>query len=78
MSMSDCIKCWDTPCTCGWEYRNWKISYLKKQVKIFNRIIEYRSKYPQAKFSSFSMDKETTADKEIMEYIRTGEVIWED
>jgi len=21
MSMSDCAKCWDTPCTCGWEYR---------------------------------------------------------
>jgi len=23
MSMSDCIKCWDTPCTCGWDYRNY-------------------------------------------------------
>jgi hypothetical protein len=22
MSLSDCEKCWDTPCTCGWEYRN--------------------------------------------------------
>jgi hypothetical protein len=22
MSMSDCIKCWNTPCTCGWEYRH--------------------------------------------------------
>jgi len=22
MSMSDCIKCWDTPCTCGYDYRN--------------------------------------------------------
>lgn len=23
MSLSDCIKCWNTPCECGWEYRNW-------------------------------------------------------
>lgn len=23
MSMSDCEKCWDTPCECGWEYRSW-------------------------------------------------------
>ena len=22
MAMSDCEKCWDTPCICGWEYRN--------------------------------------------------------
>lgn len=21
MSLSDCSKCWDTPCTCGWGYR---------------------------------------------------------
>lgn len=23
MSMSDCSKCWDTLCCCGWEYRTW-------------------------------------------------------
>lgn len=22
MAMSDCIKCWSTPCECGWDYRN--------------------------------------------------------
>lgn len=21
MAMSDCEKCWSTPCTCGWDYR---------------------------------------------------------
>lgn len=23
MALSDCVKCWDTPCTCGWHWRNW-------------------------------------------------------
>ena len=22
MAMSDCMKCWDTPCTCGYEYKD--------------------------------------------------------
>lgn len=22
MALSDCEKCWNTPCDCGWEYRN--------------------------------------------------------
>ena len=22
MSLSDCPECWNTPCTCGYEYRN--------------------------------------------------------
>ena len=23
MAMSDCVKCWDTPCKCGWDYRDY-------------------------------------------------------
>jgi hypothetical protein len=23
MSLSDCVHCWETPCICGYEYRNW-------------------------------------------------------
>lgn len=23
MALSDCPKCWDTPCLCGYEYRLW-------------------------------------------------------
>lgn len=25
MSLSACEKCWDTPCTCGWQYREYSI-----------------------------------------------------
>ena len=24
MALSDCEHCWNTPCTCGWDYRDWK------------------------------------------------------
>lgn len=28
--ITDCEKCWDTPCLCGWEYRGWdKIARLE-------------------------------------------------
>jgi hypothetical protein len=41
MAMSDCIMCWDTPCTCGWGYRN----YSKERLaNIIARITQYRSK----------------------------------
>lgn len=25
MSMSDCVKCWDTPCRCGWDYKDYTV-----------------------------------------------------
>lgn len=35
MSMSDCLKCWNTPCTCGWDYRNYnKEARLKLAANI--------------------------------------------
>lgn len=30
--LSDCDKCWDTPCTCGWEYRDYGIEHLSKFI----------------------------------------------
>ena len=30
MSLSDCDKCCNTPCTCGYEYRNWNKEYRIK------------------------------------------------
>lgn len=32
--MSDCKKCWDTPCSCGWEYRNWSKEARIEQASI--------------------------------------------
>lgn len=34
MSLSDCEKCWDTPCQCGWEYRGYSREGRAKQAAV--------------------------------------------
>jgi len=35
VALSDCEKCWNTPCTCGWGYRNYtKEARLKLAASI--------------------------------------------
>ena len=36
MSLSDCPKCWDTPCTCGHEYRDWDWG---KKIELIRAVI---------------------------------------
>lgn len=40
MSMSDCPKCWNAPCNCGWEYKN--MSELEMS-KFIQGILKYRT-----------------------------------
>ena len=39
MSLSDCEKCWSTPCECGHEYNHWDLEKLKKFYQIIGNII---------------------------------------
>lgn len=34
MGMSDCVMCWDTPCTCGYDYRNMSRTIRIKQAAV--------------------------------------------
>ena len=45
MAMSDCEKCWDTPCECGWEYRNWDKQRLIKMRDMFQQLIDGTHNY---------------------------------
>ncbi len=57
MSMSDCDHCWNTPCTCGWDYRNWSLEDLKKQIKMLAEVIAFKNMHKE-------MD-----DKEFLDYL---------
>lgn len=72
MSMSDCPKCWSTPCECGWDYRSANDGWLRKQIAMFSAIISYHAKNPQAKFSCpWKINKtETEDDIKIMEELK--------
>ena len=51
--MSDCLKCWETPCECGYDY----IHLTDKQFnKFISNITAGRDKY-------IKIDKETTSSK---------------
>jgi len=47
MSMSDCLYCWDTPCTCGADYREWSIEALDKRIALFERVKKIKMAKPE-------------------------------
>lgn len=39
MALSDCPKCWNTPCDCGYDYKDWSVEALEKMASMFNGLI---------------------------------------
>lgn len=40
MSMSDCGMCWESPCSCGWDYRHWPVSRLIEHRDMLQALID--------------------------------------
>lgn len=41
MALSDCPKCWDTPCCCGYKWRKYyNLDSLKKHRDMIDKIIK--------------------------------------
>ena len=68
MSLSDCMYCWDTPCVCGWEYRNWSSEAIQKHIKLFHKLLKFKLEHPGAKYS-FCTTKLTEDEIEFMKVI---------
>lgn len=44
MALSDCPKCWDTPCTCGYMYKDWTDEKISDFVgNILSGVTYYKS-----------------------------------
>lgn len=37
--MSDCEKCWETPCACGHEYRDWSVERVNQLIATLHRVL---------------------------------------
>lgn len=48
MALSDCPVCWDTPCRCGYEYRNWSKDELIAMRNMFQQLIDGKHKYSKS------------------------------
>ena len=42
MSLPDCPKCWETPCTCGYEYESRSTEWLIEMREVFDNILNKR------------------------------------
>jgi len=60
--ISDCSRCWNTPCMCGWDYRDWNMAQLLDLQNTINWVVAYRQQHPDAKFSEKSGDPLTDDD----------------
>jgi hypothetical protein len=67
MSLSDCTKCWDTPCTCGWYYRLMSNNRLKNRIDLLNKVLKFKEDNPKAKYSDYG--KETEDDQKFTRWM---------
>lgn len=40
MSMSDCSKCWNAPCTCGHDYLSWSRQAILDQIEMLQSVLD--------------------------------------
>lgn len=44
MALSDCEKCWETPCACGHDYKAWSTSKLQNLYNVIDKELKSRAK----------------------------------
>lgn len=44
MALSDCSKCWETPCVCGHDYKDRSVQWLERQIVMLQKVLENKQK----------------------------------
>ena len=66
MALSDCINCWDTPCTCGWDYLPWSEDRLQKLIVTLSAVLAYKRQHKVAPdIRNISSDERAKIMKEL-------------
>ena len=68
MALSDCVRCWDTPCTCGWDYREYPIKNLERKRDLIDKVIKWKQDHPGAVFGD-RLNNQTKDDIDFMKYM---------
>lgn len=42
MSMSDCVKCWETPCVCGHDYKDRSTEWIEDLIRVLQKVLDER------------------------------------
>ncbi len=65
--ISDCPKCNNSICTCGYQYRDWKKKDLKKQIAMLKEVIRQKYKHGKShpKYNIVDIDGWEVEDKEL-------------
>ena len=58
--MSDCAKCWSTPCCCGYDYKNYTKERLSEHIA---DITNYRNKLEAIEILKLAIEKVEKDDK---------------
>ena len=79
MSMSDCPKCWDTPCTCGYGYRKWTEEALRDQIRMLSDVLKEKIESKNVPKRVTGM-KDDALNRALAEYFEPNPVlfIWND
>lgn len=73
MALSDCAKCWETPCVCGHEYKNWSNERLKEFIETLQNIIDSRKIKPMdsalKNFVNMTLEEQEQCQKDLIEIL---------
>lgn len=57
MSLSDCEKCGETPCLCGYEYESWETEKVRKLRDLLSALVVRREGGEARRFESWELPR---------------------